>query len=120
MHAPSDTLDAVFALVFNCNDLLLRCVCSAVYSNADGEETQAEAAGGTGGGGEGARAARDGVPEGALLRRSRGCRSRPGFLPAGRPAAPPPQEEGEEAAEGGCQGQHTNVPPRVPSHRAGG
>ena len=110
------------ALVFNYNDPPLGCVCSAVNSNADGEETQAEAAGGAGCGGEGAGAAGDGVSEGAVLRRTRGGRRRgPRLLPARRsPAPPPPQEEGAAAAAGGRQGQHPDVPEGVAPHRAGG
>lgn len=107
--------------MFNYNDLLLCCVCSAVNSNADGEETQAETAGGAGGGGEGAGAAGDGVSEGVVLRRTGGRRYRLGLLPARcSTAPPPPQEEGEEAAEGGRQGQHTHVSPRVAPHWARG
>lgn len=125
-HAPSGTVDFFFfhnkahALVFNCNDLLLCCVCSAVSRNGDGEETQEKTAGGTWGGGEGAGAAWDCVAEGVLLWRIRSWRSGAGLLPTYCPNASPPQEKGEEDAKGRRQGQHTNVPPRVAPHWPGG
>lgn len=102
-HAP--------ALVFNSNDLPPCCVCSAVSSTADCVETPAEAAGGAGCEGDGAGAAWDGVSEGAVLPRRCGWRSRAGLPPEFRcsSASPPKPAQGQEAAEGGGQGQHPNV-----------
>lgn len=104
------------ALMFSCNDLPLCRVCSAVSSNAAAEETQAQAA--RGAGCEGAGAARHRLTKSSPLRRSRGQKGE--LLPARRTTATPPQEAGQEAAEGGGQGQHSHVTRRVALHRAGG
>lgn len=106
------------ALMFNYNDLPLCCVCSAVSSNAAVEETQAQAAGGAGCGLEGAGAARHRFTKSSPLWRN--WREKGELLPARHPTAPPTEEAGEEAAEGGGQGQHTDVTGRVPLHWAGG